>query len=79
MLNEWPTELFDEDEWPDEVRKPDAIYLPGGVAYLNLFTNPVRLGEFGETEIIVPKRNGESPRAKASAASLSLSHGRQRT
>jgi hypothetical protein len=60
MSDTWPTELFDEDEWADETKKPDALYLPGGVMYLNLFSdNPVCLGEFGETEI-VPKRKEET-------------------
>lgn len=30
MSEQWPTELFDEDEWQDEIRKPDAIYFPPG-------------------------------------------------
>jgi hypothetical protein len=59
----WPDELYDSEEWPDVVKKPDAIYMPGGVMFLDLFTdNPVRLGEFGETEII-PKRRDDGPLA----------------
>lgn len=56
----WPDEIYEADEWPDEVKKPDAIYLTGGVAFLNLGgENPVRLGEFGETEIIPKRRDDE--------------------
>lgn len=57
--SEWPDELYGEDEWPELVKKPDAIYISGGTMFLNLFSDhPVRLGEFRETEIIL-KRNIE--------------------
>jgi hypothetical protein len=54
----WPSEMYDEDEWPELIRKPDSIYLPGGLMYTNLSTAPVCLGQFGETEINF-KRKGD--------------------
>lgn len=56
---EWPDEIYGDEEWPEFVRKPDALYFPPGVLYLNLSGgDSVRLGEFGESEI-VPKRTEE--------------------
>lgn len=60
-MADWPDELYDADEWPDVIKKPDAIYLPGGTMYLNLFSDhPVRLGEFGESEVVLKRGDEES-------------------
>ena len=47
--NEWPTELYDSDEWPDIIEKPDAIYFPPCSVYID----GKYAGETGESEIIL--------------------------